>query len=180
MKFRKTDIPEVLIVETNVFHDPRGYFYEAFNKEEWKKHGIDLNIAQTNISCSQKDVVRGLHFQNPPHAQGKLIRVITGGVLDVAVDIRKDAPTYGKYVAVELTEENRLGLWIPEGFAHGFRTLQDNTIFYYDCTSVYHRQSEGSIAWNDPDIGIDWGIDDPILSEKDRNAPLFKDFESRF
>jgi len=137
-------------------------------------------VAQTNISESQAGVVRGLHFQDPPFAQGKLIRVLKGSVLDVVVDIRKNSKTFGKYYAIELNEQNKLALWVPVGFAHGFKTLKNNTLFYYDCTAVYSKEHEVGIRWNDPEIGIDWGIDDPILSPKDKVAPLLKDQELHF
>ncbi len=127
MRIIETSIESLLVIEPKVFNDPRGFFFEGFNKKVWQEAGLDLEFVQTNISQSQKDVVRGLHFQNPPYAQGKLIRVLKGAVLDVAVDIRKKSKTYGKYVAVELNEENKKALWIPPGFAHGFRTLEDET-----------------------------------------------------
>lgn len=180
MKLLDTDFTGLFVVETQVFPDDRGYFYEAFNSEKLKTLGLDINVAQTNVSQSQKDVVRGLHFQNPPFAQGKLIRVLKGAVLDVAVDIRRDSKTYGKHFAIELSEMNNLALWIPPGFAHGFKTLEDNTLFYYDCTEAYNREAEGSLFWNDPDIGIDWNIENPLISEKDAQAPRFRDFESQF
>jgi dTDP-4-dehydrorhamnose 3,5-epimerase len=180
MKLKETGISDLYLVETNVFPDARGYFYEAFNKSKVNAFGLDIDIVQTNISKSQKDVVRGLHFQNPPHAQGKLIRVLTGAVLDVAVDIRKDSPTYGKHFSIELNDRNKLALWIPVGFAHGFKTLEDDTIFYYNCSAPYNKESEGSILWNDPEIGIDWNIENPIISEKDAKAPLFSNFVSQF
>lgn len=180
MEFIETEIEDLLIVKSQVFEDDRGYFFESYNASKWRDAGIDIDVLQTNISKSQKDVVRGLHFQNPPFAQGKLIRVISGAVLDVAVDIRKASHTYGKHVAVELSDQNKLALWIPPGFAHGFKTLTDNTIFFYDCTNVYNRESEGSIRWNDPELNIDWGIENPILSQKDSEAPLFEDIRSNF
>lgn len=180
MKIVETTIDSLLIIEPKVFEDERGFFFEGFNKNTWQQHGLDLDFVQTNISQSQKGVVRGLHFQNPPYAQGKLIRVLKGAVLDVAVDIRKSSKTYGKHVVVELTEANKKALWIPPGFAHGFKTLEDNTLFYYDCTQTYHQQAEGSLRWNDPDLAIDWQIDNPILSDKDANAPMFVGFESQF
>lgn len=180
MKLIETAIPDLLVVETSVFEDDRGYFFEAFNTSKFKEQNLDLKIAQTNISKSQKGVVRGLHFQNPPYAQGKLIRVLKGAVLDVAVDIRKNSAHYGKHVAIELNEDNKLGLWVPPGFAHGFKTIEDNTLFYYDCTNMYNKQSEGSIRWNDPDLGIDWNIANPIISEKDTLAPFFKELISQF
>jgi len=127
-----------------------------------------------------KGVLRGLHFQNQPYAQGKLVRVMRGAVLDVAVDIRKASPTYGKWVSIVLTGENKYMYWIPDGFAHGFLTLEDDTVFFYKCTNIYNKASEGSIRWNDPDLNIDWGIDDPILSDKDKVSPLFKDLITSF
>ena len=139
-----------------------------------------LLYASIRASKSAKGVLRGLHFQKPPYAQGKLVRVIKGSVMDVAVDLRKDSPTYGKWESVVLNEENKLQFWIPEGFAHGFVTLEDDTIFAYKCTNVYNKESEGSILWNDPDINIEWNIKNPILSEKDKISPLFKNFETPF
>jgi dTDP-4-dehydrorhamnose 3,5-epimerase len=129
---------------------------------------------------SDKGVLRGLHFQKPPFDQGKLVRVMQGAVLDVAVDIRKSSPTYGEWVAVELTQDNKWMYWIPPGFAHGFVSLQDNTVFFYKCTNIYNKESEGSILWNDPTLNIDWNIENPILTEKDKSAPLFKNFDSPF
>ena len=180
MELIETGIESLLIVKSQVFHDSRGFFFEGYNKKSWAKAGLDLDIVQTNISESQAGVVRGLHFQNPPYAQGKLIRVLKGAVLDVAVDIRKNSKSYGQYFAIELNEENKNALWVPPGFAHGFKTLKDNTLFYYDCTGPYHKESEGSLLWNDPDLNINWEIENPILSEKDAGAPLFKDFKTQF
>ncbi len=180
MKLISTGIDGLSIIEPTVFKDARGYFMEGFNKRTMSQLGIDIDVVQTNISESSKGVVRGLHFQNPPFGQGKLIRVLKGAVLDVAVDLRKDSATYGKHFAIKLSEENKLALWIPVGFAHGFATLEDKTLFYYDCTQTYSKESEGSLRWNDPDLNIDWGIEDPILSDKDSVAPLFKDYKSQF
>jgi dTDP-4-dehydrorhamnose 3,5-epimerase len=135
---------------------------------------------QDNQSLSQKGVLRGLHFQNPPFAQGKLVRVIKGSVLDVAVDIRKDSPTYGEHFSVELSEENKTILWIPPGFAHGFVTLEDDTIFIYKCTAVYNKESEGSLIWNDEDLNIDWRVVNPLVSDKDIQAGNFNDFTTQF
>ncbi len=163
-----------------VFEDSRGYFLEAYNKNVFHELGIDDSFVQDNLSKSEKNVVRGLHFQNPPYAQGKLVSVICGAVLDVAVDIRKNSPTYGNYYAAELSEKNKHILWIPPGFAHGFRTLEDNTIFSYKCTGVYNKAAEDSILWNDPDLNINWGITDPKLSEKDLKAQRFSSFNSKF
>ncbi len=139
-----------------------------------------MDFVQDNQSMSMKGVLRGLHFQAPPFAQGKLVRVIQGSVIDVAVDIRKSSPSFGKHVAVELSGDNKRMFWVPEGFAHGFLTLEDHTIFSYRCTDVYNKESEGSLNWNDPELNIDWNISDPILSEKDQIAPLLADFNSPF
>ena len=176
-----TEIPDLLIIKPTVFSDERGSFFESYNKELFLLIGIDQSFVQDNESKSNKGVLRGLHFQKPPFAQGKLVRVIKGAVLDVAVDLRTSSPTYGKWESIELTEDKKFMLWIPPGFAHGFVTLKDNTIFSYKCTNVYQKDSEGSILWNDSDLNIDWGNDiQPILSEKDKTGPLFKDFVSPF
>ncbi|HPT04450.1 MAG TPA: dTDP-4-dehydrorhamnose 3,5-epimerase [Bacteroidales bacterium] len=180
MEIIKTAIPDVLIIKPSVFKDDRGYFFESYNKEKFLKNGIDQNFVQDNESKSQKGVLRGLHFQNPPFAQGKLVRVMKGAVLDVAVDIRKGSPWYGKWVSIELNEDNKWMYWIPTGFAHGFHTLADHTVFFYKCTNVYHKASEGSIRWDDPDLNISWGAHNPILSDKDKVSPLFRDFISQF
>ncbi len=180
MKVNKTKIPGLLIIEPDVFADERGYFFESYNREKFISHNIPHTFVQDNESKSQKGVLRGLHFQNPPHAQGKLVRVIKGAVLDVAVDIRQGSPTYGEWEAVELSESNKKMYWVPAGMAHGFLTLEDNTIFFYKCTDLYNKASEGSIRWDDPDLGVEWGIKDPVLSEKDRIAPSFKKFSSNF
>jgi dTDP-4-dehydrorhamnose 3,5-epimerase len=180
MQIIPTPIPDLLIIEPKVFEDDRGYFYEPFNKLAFEKHALEVNFVQDNQSLSQKGVLRGLHFQNPPYAQGKLVRVITGAVLDVAVDIRKNSPTYGQHFDIELTEKNKTILWIPPGFAHGFLTLADNTIFSYKCTNYYNKASEDCILWNDPDININWNVKDPVLSKKDMQGTLFKNFKSQF
>ena len=180
MKLTETRLPGLYIIESKVFHDQRGYFFEGFNRKALKEIGLNINVEQTNISKSEAGVVRGLHFQNPPYAQGKLIRVLRGAVLDVVVDIRKQSSTYGEHYSIELSEQNCKALWVPPGFAHGFKTLEDDTLFYYDCTEVYNKESEGSILWNDPTLNINWGIDNPILSPKDKNGQLFKNFVSEF
>ena len=180
MELIKTSIDGLLIIKPDVFKDERGYFFESYNKERFAKAGLNMDFVQDNESKSDKGVLRGLHFQKPPYAQGKLVRVIKGSVMDVAVDLRKESPTYGKWESVVLTEENKLQFWIPEGFAHGFVTLEDDTIFAYKCTNVYNKESEGSLLWNDPDINIEWNIENPILSEKDKISPLFKNFETPF
>ncbi len=180
MEIIKTPIADLLIIQPQVFRDDRGYFFESYSKQKFLDAGLNLNFVQDNESKSQKNVLRGLHFQNPPFAQGKLVRVIKGSVLDVAVDIRKTSPTYGKSFMLELTELNKTMLWIPPGFAHGFATLEDDTIFSYKCTNIYNKASEGSILWNDPDLNIEWNIENPILSDKDKVSPLFADFVSEF
>lgn len=181
MEVLETNIPGLLEITPNVFEDERGYFYESFNKEIYAGLGIEEEFVQDNQSLSHTGVLRGLHFQNPPFAQGKLVRVVTGAVLDVAVDIRRNSPTYGKHHSVVLTEENKKLFWIPPGFAHGFKVLRDHTIFSYKCTGPYNKESEGSVLWNDTDLNIDWGVDiEPILSQKDKEAPSFKDLSTQF
>ncbi len=171
MVIEKTDLEGLLIIRSQVFEDGRGYFFETFNRKTYAEHGLDLNVVQSNISRSDAGVVRGLHYQNPPFEQGKLVRVLKGRALDVAVDIRRDSRTYGKHFTMELSEENKIALWIPPGFAHGFRTLEDGTLFFYDCTGQYNRAMEGCVLWNDPALGIDWGIENPKLSGRDASAP---------
>jgi len=180
MKIIETPLKGLLIIEPQVFKDERGYFYESYNQEKFFKAGIRDVFVQDNQSLSQKNVVRGLHFQHPPYAQAKLVRVIKGSVYDVVVDIRKDSPTYGQSFGIELTEENFLMLYVPVGFAHGFATLQDNTIFAYKCSAFYNKASEDTILWNDPTLNIDWKVQNPILSEKDKQGKLFQHFQSPF
>ncbi|HPS45665.1 MAG TPA: dTDP-4-dehydrorhamnose 3,5-epimerase [Bacteroidales bacterium] len=180
MKVDETPIEGLLIIQPDVYFDERGYFLETYNKEKWKELGINFDFLQDNQSQSSKGVLRGLHFQNPPYAQGKLVSVIAGAVIDIAVDLRRKSKTYGSYFALELSEQNKTIFWIPPGFAHGFVSLQDNTIFSYKCTQVYNKQSEASIRWDDTDLAIDWKIQNPIISEKDRNAPFFKEYISMF
>ncbi len=180
MKIIETELKGLLIIEPVVFKDERGYFYESYNKKLFHEYDIKDEFIQDNQSLSQKNVIRGLHFQHPPYAQAKLVRVIKGSVLDVVVDIRKNSPTYGKTFSIELTEENFLMLYIPIGFAHGFATLQDNTIFAYKCSNSYNKLSEDTILWNDPTLNINWQVENPILSEKDKKGKLFKEFISPF
>jgi dTDP-4-dehydrorhamnose 3,5-epimerase len=223
MEIEEGGIPGILIIKPKVFEDSRGSFFETYNKESLKfkvqslkLDGIlgELEFVQDNQSISNKDVLRGLHFQNPPYEQGKLLRVVKGSVMDIAVDLRKELsskfqvssskltsknmkhetrkmkhitnPYYGKCFSIVLSDKNNLTLWIPPGFAHGFLTLEDNTIFIYKCTKSYHKESEGAIIWNDPDLNIDWGDSSLklktnfIVSEKDQNALRFKDFDSKF
>lgn len=164
-----------------VFRDERGYFIETFNNRRFNNEFLEnITFTQDNISCSNKNVLRGLHFQSPPYSQGKLIQVLKGKVLDVAVDLRKESSTFGKHFKVELCGKKHKQLWIPPGFAHGFLTLEDDTIFSYKCTEYYSKQHEMDLLWNDIDLKIQWGIEAPIISEKDQNAKEFKNFESPF
>lgn len=180
MEIIKTKIQDLVIIKPDVFYDDRGYFFEGYNKVRFHEMGLDMQFVQDNESRSMKGVLRGLHFQKPPYAQGKLVRVVKGAVMDVAVDLRKDSPTYGQWESVILTEDNKFMYWIPEGFAHGFVCLEDHSVFTYKCTNVYNKASEGSLRWNDPDINIQWNIDNPILSEKDKVSPFFKTFKTPF
>ncbi len=180
MEIVKTPLNGLLVIRPDVFADDRGYFFESFNAEKFLGVGLDLKFLQDNESKSKKGVLRGLHFQAPPYEQGKLVRVMRGSVLDVAVDIRKNSPTYGKWESIVLSGENKLMYYIPAGFAHGFVTLEDDTVFFYKCTNVYSKGSEGSIIWNDPFLNIKWGIENPVISEKDRFSPGFKEFVSPF
>ena len=183
MNIVKTEIEGPLIIEPRVFGDERGYFFESFNSRDFAAQtGLDINFVQDNESRSCRGVVRGLHFQNPPYTQSKLVRVVVGSVLDVVVDIRRNSPTYGKHVAVELTAENHRQFFVPKGFAHGFAVLSDVAVFQYKCDDFYHPQTEGAIAWNDPALGIDWHLpmDEVILSAKDSNHPMLNQFVSPF
>ena len=180
MNITKTDIQGLIIIEPQIFKDSRGCFFEIWNAKKFKQLGISEDFVQDNQSVSSKGVLRGLHFQNPPYAQAKLVRVIKGSVLDVAVDLRKNSPTYGKHVSVILSEQNNKSFFIPKGFAHGFLSLEDNTVFNYKCSDYYNKESEGSLLWNDEDLKIDWQIDNPLVSEKDLQADLFKNFKTKF
>ena len=171
-------LPGLFLIKPKVFEDHRGHFFESFREDVLAQNGVETKFIQDNQSLSQKGILRGLHFQAPPFAQGKLVRVIQGAVLDVAVDIRKNSPTFGQHVAIELSESNFLMMYIPVGFAHGFLTLQDNTIFTYKCTDYYHPEVEGGILWNSPDLNLPWKIETPILSAKDEKLPTFKSFNS--
>jgi dTDP-4-dehydrorhamnose 3,5-epimerase len=180
MQLEKTKIEGLFIVHPDVFPDERGYFYESYQKKKFMELGIEADFVQDNESMSMKGVLRGLHFQKPPFAQGKLVRVVRGSVKDIAVDLRKYSKTYGKWKSAVLNEHNKLMMWIPEGFAHAFITLEDNTIFQYKCTNYYNKESEEGIIWNDPDLGIEWGTDKPVVSEKDLKGLAFKDIKSPF
>ena len=182
MEIIKTEIEGVVIIEPRIFKDARGYFFESFSEREFSEKVADVHFVQDNESRSCYGVIRGLHFQKPPYTQAKLLRVVRGAVLDVAVDLRKGSPTFGKYVAVELTEENHRQLYIPRGFAHGFSVLSEDVVLQYKCDNYYAPQSEGAIAWDDPELGIDWRIpkEKAILSEKDSRHPRLKDADIPF
>lgn len=182
MKVIKTAIEDVVIIEPDVFGDSRGYFFESYSQKKFDEQVRPVRFVQDNESKSKYGVLRGLHFQKGKDAQSKLVRVVKGRVLDVAVDIRKGSPTFGKYVAVELTEDNHRQLFVPRGFAHGFSVLSDEVIFQYKCDNLYAPESEGAIAWNDPDIGIDWQLpaEDVLLSAKDSAHPMLKDVTDLF
>ncbi|MBO5276062.1 MAG: dTDP-4-dehydrorhamnose 3,5-epimerase [Alistipes sp.] len=182
MKVVKTAIEDVVIIEPDVFGDARGYFFESYSQKRFDEQVRPVKFVQDNESKSRYGVLRGLHFQKGKDAQSKLVRVVKGRVLDVAVDIRRGSPTFGKYVAVELTEENHRQLFIPRGFAHGFSVLSEEVVFQYKCDNLYAPQSEGAIAWNDPEIGIDWGLkaEDVLLSAKDATHPLLSEAEELF
>ena len=180
MLFEKTFIKGLIVIQPDIFPDERGYFFESFNKQKYHDNGIDLDFVQDNISKSKKGTVRGLHYQIGESAQGKLCTVISGAVLDIAVDIRFGSPTFGKYFSCELNDESKLQFWIPPGFAHGFSVLSDEAIFSYKCTALYDRSSERSILFNDPDLKIDWRMANPIVSEKDLQAKKFSEIEKDF
>lgn len=182
MNIIKTDIDGVVIIEPRIFKDSRGYFFESFSKREFDEKVGHVDFVQDNESCSTRGVMRGLHFQRPPFAQAKLVRCVKGRVLDVAVDIRKGSPTYGRHVAVELTEDNHRQFFIPRGFAHGFAVLSDVAVFQYKCDNYYHPEADGGISIVDPSLGIDWQLDpsQAILSDKDTRHPLLADFDSPF
>jgi dTDP-4-dehydrorhamnose 3,5-epimerase len=181
MNVIKTDIEGVVIIEPNVFEDSRGYFFESFSKREFNEKVANINFVQDNESKSSYGVIRGLHFQKPPYAQSKLVRCVRGKVLDVALDIREDSPTYGKHVAVELSEDNHRQLFIPKGFAHGFSVLSDEAVFQYKCDEFYHPEADGGISLLDNSLGIDWKVYDNInLSDKDVKRDGFNNFKTPF
>lgn len=186
MKLIQTEIPDVVIIEPAVFGDERGWFMESFNEKRFHDELAKLGLpaprpfVQDNHSCSSKGVLRGLHFQRSPYAQGKLVRVVKGSAFDVAVDIRKDSPTYGKWTGIQLSADNKKMFWIPEGFAHGFVALEDDTHFLYKTTDYYSKESEGAILWNDPDLNIQWpeikGLETFLVNEKDQQAQGWREF----
>jgi dTDP-4-dehydrorhamnose 3,5-epimerase len=176
VKVIETDLPGCLVIEPAVFGDERGFFFETWNAQRYGELGLPQKFAQSNVSSSSRGVLRGLHYQWP-RPQGKLVSVLEGEVYDVAVDIRRGSPTFGQWTAVILSAENKRQLWIPEGFAHGFAVLSERALFNYLCTDVYCREHDAGVRWNDADIGIDWPVGEPLLSDKDAKAPFLKDIE---
>ena len=174
MNVIETRIPGVLVLEPKIFGDERGFFMETYNEARYKEAGLPTNFVQDNLSLSAKNVLRGLHFQNPDQ-QGKLVYVLQGEVFDVAVDIREGSPTFGEWEGVTLSAENKRQFWVPEGFAHGFLVTSDTALFAYKCSAPYNAKADAGVRWNDPEIGIEWPVEEPILSEKDKNAPLLRD-----
>lgn len=181
MKISTFELEGLLLIEPRIFEDERGFFFESFNEAKYKELlGENIKLVQDNISVSKKNVLRGLHFQSPPFAQGKLVTVIKGKVLDVAVDLRKDSATYGQSQAIELSAENKFQFWIPEGFAHGFLALEEDTIFSYKCSNYYSPKHEHTILWNDPNLAIEWKINNPLISDKDKIGEDFSIFVSPY
>ncbi len=180
MQVHQTDIPGLLIIEPQVFADERGFFLEAYNRDRYRDAGIPDVFIQDNLSLSKKGVLRGLHYQAPPMAQGKLVSVLQGAVLDVAVDIRFGSPTFGRHAAVELSASNHKQFWIPAGFAHAFLALEDDTLFTYKCTNLYSKEHDRGVLWNDPAIGIQWPIEAPLVSPKDQQQPLLEAIAREF
>jgi dTDP-4-dehydrorhamnose 3,5-epimerase len=182
MPFIQTPLPDLLVFEPKVIEDSRGYFFESFNRKTFRAEGIEINFVQDNQSLSYRGVIRGLHYQLLPHAQVKLIRVLAGRVLDVAVDIRKGSPTFGKSFSIELSAENKKQLFVPAGFAHGFAVLSEQAEVFYKCDSFYNKESEAGILYNDPSLKIDWAIpaSKEIVSEKDKGLPLFAECKNNF
>ena len=180
MKITESKINGILIIELDIFKDSRGYFAETFSLKRYKDFGINLDFVQDNISVSKKGTLRGLHYQVPPKAQAKLCHVISGRVIDVAVDLRFGSPTFGQHLALELSEANHTQVFIPAGFAHGFTVLSDEAVFQYKCSDFYSKEYERAIRFDDPDLKINWGIENPIVSDKDRSAKYFREIEKDF
>jgi dTDP-4-dehydrorhamnose 3,5-epimerase len=176
MKFIKTDLPEVIVIEPNVFGDNRGYFLETYRKDLFFQNGIKVDFIQDNFSFSKKNILRGIHFQEEPYSQDKLVRLVEGEVFDVAVDLRRNSPNFGKWVAEHISEENKKMMFVPKGFGHGFCVISEQVKFEYKCSAYYNPESERTILWDDPTLSIKWPITNPILSNKDEIAPTFKDF----
>lgn len=177
MNIIPTSIPDVVIIEPKVFEDERGYFFESFKLNFFKAKVSDIQFVQDNVSRSSKNTIRGLHFQTGGFAQGKLCQVVVGTVIDVAVDLRKQSPTFGKHVAVELSDQKKNQIWIPPGFAHGFSVLSESAIFVYKCTNYYNKESERTLLFNDPALAIDWRVSSPIVSAKDQQGAQLKDLQ---
>jgi dTDP-4-dehydrorhamnose 3,5-epimerase len=178
MKIKSTPLKDCYIIEPTIFEDERGYFFEKFNEQKFEElTGMNGHFVQDNVSKSSYGVLRGLHLQKGEHSQAKLVSCLDGKVWDVAVDLREDSPTFGQWFGIELTDENKLQLYIPRGFGHGFSVLSDTAVFAYKCDNFYNKESEGSVKYNDPDLNIDWKVkkEDIVLSEKDQNAPGFKE-----
>jgi dTDP-4-dehydrorhamnose 3,5-epimerase len=181
VEIRKTEFKDLLIIQPKVFGDDRGYFFEAFNEAQFRvQTGLNITFVQDNESMSAKGVLRGLHFQTPPKTQAKLVRVTKGSVLDVVVDLRMTQPTFGQYFKIVLSEQNKTQLFVPEGFAHGFVVLEENSIFSYKCTNYYSKEHDRSMLWNDPALGVDWEVENPIISQKDAEAKGFEHFKDIF
>lgn len=182
MNLEKTFIKDLVIISPSVFEDTRGYFFEGYNKSKFNDLGIDIDFVQDNQSFSKRGTLRGLHYQNPPFAQTKLVRVLQGEIIDVAVDLRKDSPTYGKHFSILLSEENKKQLLVPQGFAHGFSVLSETAVVLYKCDQYYNKSSEGGIRFDNPTLNIDWGMDlkDAIVSDKDLVLPRFEECNSEF
>jgi dTDP-4-dehydrorhamnose 3,5-epimerase len=180
VKITESNIKGILIIELEVFKDSRGYFAETFSLKRYKEYGVNLDFVQDNISVSKKGTLRGLHYQVPPKAQAKLCHVIKGRVIDIAVDLRFGSSTFGQHLALELSETNHTQVFIPAGFAHGFAVLSDEAVFQYKCSEFYSKEYEKAIRFDDPDLKIDWGIENPIVSNKDREAKFFKEIEMDF
>lgn len=177
MQVETTDLQGVLLITPQVFEDERGHFFESYHKEKYAQYGV-LPLIQFNESCSQKNVLRGLHLQQEKHVQGKLVRVLSGSIRDVAVDMRPQSETFGKYYSIVLDACEKKQLWVPPGFAHGFLSLENDTCVEYGCSAYYKPEAEMTLMWNDPDIGIDWGVSDPVLSEKDLKGQSLETFLS--
>lgn len=180
MIFTRTELTDVIEINPTVYGDHRGYFFESYHRQLFKENGIIEEFVQDNQSFSHQGVLRGLHFQKPPYTQGKLVRVVNGSVMDIAVDLRVGSPSYGKHIKVVLSSEKQNMLWVPPGFAHGFLTLEDNTIFQYKCTQYYNKASEETLLWNDPELNIDWNVTEPNVSEKDKLGTPFVNLEKYF
>lgn len=182
MQVTTTHIPDLKILEPRVFEDARGYFFESYNQSVFQQNGIDLTFVQDNQSSSSYGVIRGLHYQLPPHAQTKLVRVLQGTILDVVLDIRQGSPTYGQHYAIELSAENKKQLLVPRGFAHGFSVLSERAVVLYKCDGFYNKESDAGVLYNDPSLNIDWKVtaDRAIVSDKDKILPLFKDCRNTF